>query len=285
VRSAVARLRLTTIGRPIDLRFPTNLAIVLLSVVVFLAGLTLSLIRRDPLGPALIVGLTWGGSVFLAWVLARETDPDRWFSAFFAAAGGLASAVVLGSPSFLFLLWFVIGLRYINRTTGEPPGVLDFAALYGIKLWLGFTAHWTIPLLTFPTVFFADLQRLPRGLRVGLPLTLPAAAVIIGVLRGWHFLVPDWGWTEIGVILVVAASIAPVVGGYRRVKSLGDRTGEPLKPHRVQWALGWAVVAALILTFSGTSTLQDLGPLWAAFAGTSLGWLAESTRRRFTRAA
>ena len=275
MRSAAARLRVTTIGRPVDLRVSTNRAVVLLSSTVLLAGLAVSLVRGEAFGPALISGLTWAGSAFLAWVLARETDPDRWYSAFFAAAGGLASAVLLGPPSFPFLFWFVIGLRYIDRSTGVAPGVLDFATLYGIKLWLGFTAHWTVPLLTFPTVFFADLQRLPRGLQIALPLALPVAAAILGAVRGWHFLVPDWGWVEIGVLSAVALLAVPVIVSYRSVKSVGDRTGEPLKPHRVQWAIGWTVVAAVILSFSGTSTIQDLGPLWAAFAGTSLGWAYE----------
>jgi len=275
VPSESRRLKLSTIGRPIDLSFPTNRAILFLSLLALIAGVILGLTRGDPWAASLLNGLQWAGSAFLAWAIARETDPDRWHSAFFAAAGALVSVILLGPPSFLFLFWFLIALRYINRSTGEPPGALDFVALYGVKLWLGYSAHWTIPLLTFPTMFFAGIERFPRWLRVGLPLALPAAAVILGFTRGWHFAVPAWGLWELLGLLVIALAIIPVIVSYRVVRSVGDRTGAPLSPHRIQWALGWAVAAALILTLSGTASLQDLIPLWAAFAGTALGWAAE----------
>ena len=269
---------LSTIGRPIDLGAPTNRAIALASFATVVAGTLVGAVRGEAWG-ALITGLTWAGATFLAWALARETDPDRPYSAFLAAAGGLAGAILLGRPGFLFLFWFVIALRYVNRTTGLAPGILDFAALYGIKLWLGLSAHWTIPLLTFPTVLFGDIQRFPRPLRIGLPLALPAAAVAIGFARGWRFELPQWGWDEIGVVAAIAVSILPVVVGYRRVRSVGDRTGVPLSPHRMQWAIVWAVAAALILTLTGAATVAELAPLWSALAAASVGWVLERTSR------
>ena len=65
---------------------------------------------------------------------------------------------------------------------------------------------------------------------IGLPLALPAAAVVLGITRGWHFVLPQWGWVEIVVLTVIVVAIAPVVASYRRVRSVGDRIGEPLKP-------------------------------------------------------
>jgi hypothetical protein len=271
----------STIGRPIDLGHPTNRAIALLALATFGAGTLTGALRGEAWG-ALITGLTWAGSTFLAWALARETDPDRPCSAFIAAAGGLVGAIGLGRPGFLFLFWFLIALRYINRSTGVAPGIADFVALYGIKLWLGFSAHWTIPLLTFPTVFFGDIQRFPRALRVGLPLALPAAAVAIGFARGWHLELPEWGWVEIAAVAAIAVSIVPVIVSYRRVHSVGDRTGEPLRPHRVQWAIGWAATAALILTLTGAATVAELAPLWSALAATALGWGVACVAKRPT---
>ena len=85
-------------------------------------------------------------------------------------------------------------------------------------------------MLTFPTVFFGDVRRFPRALRVGLPLALPLAAVAIGFTRGWHFEVPEWGWGEIAALAAIGVSIVPAIASYRRVRSVGDRSGEPLKP-------------------------------------------------------
>jgi ABC-type amino acid transport system permease subunit len=104
--------------------------------------------------------------------------------------------------------------------------------------------------------------------RIGLPLALPTAAVVLGITRGWHFVLPQWGWVEIVVLTVIVVAIAPVVASYRRVRSVGDRTGKPVKQRRVQWALGWSLATAPILTFTGAATVQDLAPLWAALAGT-----------------
>jgi len=275
-----SRPRLSTIGRPIVPSVPTNRAILLLSLSALIAGFVTWLARGEALGIALLGGLQWGGACFLAWALGREADPDRGASAFFAAGGALAGAILLGPPSFLFLLWFLLALRTINRSTGLPPGVLDFAALYGIKLWLGYSAHWTIPLLTFPTMFFAGIGRFPRWVRVALPLALPTAAVILGFTRGWHFEVPTWGIWEIAGLLAIAASTIPVVFGYRRVRSVGDRTGEPLVPHRVRWAIAWAVAAALVLTLIGSASIQELAPVWSALAGAFIGWAIGRVRDR-----
>ena len=280
MKAAANKIRLSTIGRPIDLHDRTNRTIVLVATGALLSGAILSLIQGDAWGNAVIQGLTWGSSVFLAWALGRETDPDRWYSAFFAAAGALSGVIWLGPPSFLFLLWFLLAMRYINRSTGSPPGVLDFVALYGIKLWLGFTAHWTIPLLTFPTVFFADIQRFPKAVRIGLPFALPAAAVLLGFTRGWHFVTPEWGWLEILGLTAIVLALVPVIASYRHVRSVDDRADMPLKSHRVQWALRWVVVAAMILTLTGAATIQELGPVWAALAGTILGRTIETLFKR-----
>ena len=277
-RSAARKLSWSTIGRPVDVSYPTNRAILILSLFGLVAGVVASLIGRISIGSSLIVGLQWAGAMLLGWALGRETDPDRNLSAFVAAGGALIIAITLGPPSFLFLLWFILAMRYINRSTGVPPGILDFAALYGIKIWLGFTAHWTIPLLTFPTMLFADLERFPRWLRIVLPLLMPAAAVVMGFSKGWRFEIPQWGWLEIVGLVLIALSMLPVISSYRTVRSVGDRTGSPLKPHRVQWSLVWIVVAALILTLTGTASVAELGPIWAAMAGTSIGWAIQRIR-------
>jgi len=271
---------LTTIGRPIDPRVPTNRAILILVASSFAFGSIAWGALGAPWSDALLRGLSLGGAVFFGWALARETDPDRAFSAFFAAVGAGAGTILLGNPHFLLVLWLLLSLRFVNRSTGVAPGVLDWGALYGLKLWLGFAAHWTIPLLTFPTLFFAGLNRLPRPLRVILPLVIPGAAVGYGIHHAWSFAPPLWGSVEVFVLAGVATGVIPVVASYRAVRSVGDRTGDPLVPHRVQWMLGWAAAAAITLTLSGTASLADIAPLWAALAGTTLGWVVDVTLRR-----
>ena len=271
---------LTTIGRRIDLRDRTNAGIAALSLCVVAAGALLHLGRGSGMGSSLMTGLAWGGSAFLSWAVARETDPDRWLSAFFAAGGALAGVILLGNPHFLLLLWILLALRYVNRTTGLAPGVLDWIGMCGILLWLGFSTHWTIPLLAFLTVFFAGLRRLPSALRIGLPLLLLAATVTYGLLQAWHFTIPALNNAEILVIAGVPLAVLPVIVSYRRTSSVGDQTGTPLTAYRLQWAIAWAVVAALVLTLSGTAKVADIAPLWSALAGSALGWALNAVSRR-----
>ena len=168
----------------------------------------------------------------------------------------------------------------INRSTGLGPGMLDWGAMYGITLWLGVSVHWTIPMLALPPVFFAGLERFPRWLRVSLPLTLTAAALGYAVHRSWQFSPPRWSSLEFSVLIAVSIASIPVVVSYRHVSSVGDRTGRPLAPHRVQWAFGWAIVIAWALTLSGSVQLADLAPLWAALAGSTLGWALHTAHHR-----
>jgi len=277
------RIPLSTIGRPVDPRFPTNRAILILVGASLVGSASVLFAIGRPLSEALLRALSLAGAVFFAWALARETDPDRPGSAFLAAAGAAGGALLLGTPRFLLLLWVLLGLRVVNRSTGLSPGALDWVAIYGIKLWLGFSAHWTIPLLALPTLLFAGLRRFPVALRVGLPLALPAAAIAFGALHAWRFALPAPASVEFLLLLGVAVGVVPAIVSYRRVRSVGDRTGVPLEPHRVQWGLGWAVTAGAILTLSGTGTVGDLAPLWAALAGTGLGWVGETVFRRRRR--
>jgi len=75
MKAARGRIRLSTIGRPIDFHDRTNRAIVLVATGALLSGAILSLIQGDAWGNAVIQGLTWGGSVFLAWALGEKQIP------------------------------------------------------------------------------------------------------------------------------------------------------------------------------------------------------------------
>ena len=284
---ATVPIRWTTLGRPIDLGYPTNRAIAVLAAFVFVSRLGVGLAHGDGAWSALLLALQTAGAVFLAWALGRETDPDRPVSAFFAAAGALTSTILLGPPHFLLIFWFLLSLRIVNRSTGLPPGALDFGAFYGIKLWLGAAAHWTVPLLTLPTMLFAGLRRFPVAVRIALPLVLPCAGVAFGFLHRWHLEPIDarQAGPELAAIAVTTFGVAFVIHSYRVVRSAADRTGEPLEPHRVQWALAWAAGAGLALTLGTQASLQDLGPLWAALAGSVIGWAIETIAGRRSKKA
>lgn len=269
----------TTIGRPIDLRVSTNLAIVVVSVLTWLSVALAHALLGRVWHQAIQAGLAAAMATFLAWAFARELDPDRQASAFLAAAGGLASNLLLGNPHLVLLLWFMMAIRFINQSTGSPPGILDYGGFYGIKLWLGGATHWSLPLLALPTVLLSDLDRFPRWIRIALPAALPLATIAFGLLRGWHLRLPSIPQTETAVLAIILIGTVPIILSYRTVRAVGDQSGTPLRPHRVQWGIGWAAAAGVVLLLTGGVSLGDLGPLWAALAGAEIGWLVQTLRK------
>ena len=88
--------RITTIGRPIDLRYPTNRAIALLTLAVTAGGALARLLGGEPVGAGASWGLSAGLTLFLGWALGRELDPAHDLSAFVGAGLALAGVLAWG---------------------------------------------------------------------------------------------------------------------------------------------------------------------------------------------
>ena len=267
------RLPLTTVGRPIDLRYPTNLAIVLLTLVTFAAGIWTMTMRGESFVASVPHSLAWAGTVFLSWALAREVDPDRWYSAFFAAAGGFIAASMYAPPPLLAIFWFLLALRFINRSTGYPPGLLDMLGLCVISAWLGWTTHWTFPWLSLPVLLFTGQRPRPATTQIVFGAAIAAAGIAVGIANGWVMpLSPIASSLEAKIIIAITLACTFVIRSYHHASSLADRTGERLEPKRIQWALVWGLSVGIILTFGAGVPLLRVSPLWAALAGAFVGW-------------
>ncbi|MCK5827916.1 hypothetical protein KAH43_05255 [Candidatus Bipolaricaulota bacterium] len=277
INKAVADIRWSTVGRSIDLRYPPNLAIALLTLATFAAGIWTMMMRGDSFVASAPHSLAWAGIVFLSWALAREVDPDRWYSAFFAAAGGFIAASIFSPPPLLMIFWVLIALRFINRSTGHPPGLLDIAAFCAVSVWLGWTTHWLIPLLALPALLLAGKRLRPALAQTLVTVAVAASGIALGMMRDWTLtpLDPAEGLLGARAIAVITLGCTLVIHSYRNVRSRADRTDELLQPHRVQWALTWAVSAGIVLTFGTEMSIQELSPLWAALAGIAFGWSFE----------
>ena len=81
----MAERRFTNLARAVDIKYPTNLAVVILSGFVFFAAGIFQWADGLQLLAALGAGFSLGLTFFLAWALAREIDPDQEYSAFLSA--------------------------------------------------------------------------------------------------------------------------------------------------------------------------------------------------------
>ncbi|MBU1049695.1 hypothetical protein KKG90_06695 [Candidatus Bipolaricaulota bacterium] len=268
------KIPLTSIGRTIDLSYPTNLAIVLVSLAAFAGGVWTMMMRGESFLAAALASLAWAGGVFLSWALARELDPDRWYSAFFAAAGALVAAAIYAPPELLLLFWYLITLRFINRSTGVAPGWIDVIGYCGVSIWLGMSIHWAIPLLALPALGLIEPKRFPPPIPFLLMVGIPITSFAFGHLQHWQVAWLHWpeNRTEIWILTVLVLTAAPVIHAYRVTRSVADRIDRPLEPRRIQWTLSWALGASVLLSVGFGISVPILAPVWAALAGTALGW-------------
>jgi hypothetical protein len=275
--------RITAVGRTIDPRCATNLAIALLSAAVVLVAVIARLVAGAPILDAILRGVGAGFSVFFAWALSRELDPDHDLSAF-VGAGLMLVALLLADPaSLLLLLWLMLVLRVVNRTTGLTARPLDSLAVLGLGAWLTWQLSWAVGLVTALALLLDGLLA-PRH-RAHLWLSAPAllAAVLIPILRDTIAMAPGPTPETTLFALLVSGLFLVVIATSGKVRSVGDETGTPLNPVRVQAAQSLALLATLLFVFrEGAASIVALGPAWAAMLGVALfriGMLAYSRLR------
>lgn len=261
----------TTLGRPIDPRYPTNLAIAVLALVVATGGTVWRLITGLSFLESTLWGIGAGLVLFLTWALGRELDPDHDLSAF--VGGGLAVIALLlfDLPSFLLVFWLLLVLRIVSRTTGLPARPLDSLAVLGLGSWLTWQGEWMVGLVT-AIAFLLDGLLSPRH-RAHLLLSGLAflTTVALSIFRGDLAMESGPTMSVVVLSLVVAGLFLVVIVTTRELQAVGDVTGSPLHPRRVQAAQVLALLTALLFAWwAGASGMLALLPLWAAMAGLGL---------------
>ena len=135
----------------IDLKYKTNLIVVILAALVSIAGWIVT--------GGFISGLYIGGGTFLTWALAREIDPKHEYSALLAAAISLINIFHYESISILIIAWLLLTLRMVNGLCGKPVTIFDMLLVLGLTTYLSFNSENSIYLI----VFLLALALVSRG--------------------------------------------------------------------------------------------------------------------------
>lgn len=130
-----------TLGRKIDINYPTNKIMIIITIIV--AGLGW-VVTGSPLS-----GLSIAMGVFLTWALAREVDPKHEYSAFLAAAFSLINLLYYRSISLLVIFWILLVVRTLNGITGKELTVFDIFSVLGLSIYLSFNNSNGIYLIIF----------------------------------------------------------------------------------------------------------------------------------------
>ncbi len=272
--------RLSSIGRALDPDFSTNRAITGLTVLAGLASAALRLLS----GASLLESAIWGGvagvSLFLGWALGREVDPDHDATAFLAGGLALVGVWTIGGPDLAALLWMITASRILNRTVGPPPTLIDAAGILFLAAWLGWRGAWVYLLLT-SLAFLLDSLLTPRHRRSLLFAGLALPLALLFFLLGTEPRGPALGPLPLAAVALITAAFGAQILRTRELRSVADRTGEPLDPGRLRAARAFALLAALVqVALGGMGGLQALLPLWAVFLAAPALWAGRSLLRR-----
>jgi len=271
--------------RAYDLSLGANRLILLLSLLGGVAGAAVTLSAGRPMAEVLGQALRAAITVFGAATLAKELDPDTLRSAVLAAVVALPAVWVIQQSSLALLVWLLLHLRFLNRSSGLAPTPVDMLALLIVTAWVGWVISPMLIVLTGGAVLLDGL--LPAGRRAHRPLGVVVALAGLG----WLALGPGPGApvalspaADVAVLAAAAAFIGVILTSYS-VAAVGDTTGQPLNPARVQAGQAVALSAALLLaSWQGANGLALGVALWAAVLGAVIGRVTLFNTRRSTAA-
>lgn len=228
--------KFTHLGRIVSFAYPTHRVLIGLCALAGIAGW-------------LVAGAGAGATaatVFLAWALSREIDPDRPGLSLVAAAGAGGLVVATGATSLAGLGMAMLAARIVARSTGASPLLTDIGAV-GVAA--GIVSRtplgWSTGLGVAAAIALDTMLERPAprphawlALAVGVAVTL--AAVLSGALP------QAWTPPEAVTLAAVAAVVALAVTAGRRPPMSEDDRGDPLVAERVVVAR-WTAVASVAL--------------------------------------
>ena len=121
-----------TLGRSIDLKYPTN-------QIILAASLLLAIIAYFITGE-ISNSLQMGGSLFLTWALVREIDCKREYAAILAAIFTILNLFIPFKVSLGIIFLMILLLRSLNQITGKKGTVIDFISLIGLSTYLSYSS-------------------------------------------------------------------------------------------------------------------------------------------------
>jgi len=262
---------ITAIARPIDLKYPTNKAIVLLSMMVIVASTLVRMVTGQGFLDSVWRGFIASLAVFLSWAIARELDPEYDLSAFVTAGLSLFGLIFFDGPIIIVLFWILLLTRVVNRTSGLPARMSDSLFLLALAGWLTFYGNFTVGLMTSLAFLLDGILSRPRRhqlLFAGLPLLIIAIPFYLNSIK---FGENELSLTLEPAVVVVSLLFLLIIFDSRKVRAVADQTAELLDPMRVQSAQVVALATAILISLlHGSLGIVAIMPLWAAIVGTLL---------------
>jgi len=264
--------RITSIARPLEWKYPTNRAVILLMPVGALIMAIAGFLQGHDWMQIAGAALTGAVAVFGSWALARELAPDDNAAAFISMFLAFAT-LRFDIPSLLFLFTALFMVRMVNRSTGLPARYLDSFVVLGLTFWSAWEMETPGLCLVGALAFVLDGQ-LRDGQRHqwGFAFIAVAGAIYVYDRFGMGAADPESFSTLdtwlIASVTIIYVAIALLV---HRVRAVGDATGLPLSTSRVRAAMFIGLLAASQALVHGAEGFERVSLVWAVLAGVAVG--------------
>jgi len=269
---------ISSLARPVDPFYFTNLLISIVSVVVGGVALIYAFSQGDELVEAIFFAGQMAITVFVVWFFARELDPVYEWSAFVAVAVSLVMMAVWGtSVALLPVAVMAMYARVVNGVIGMPLLVTDVIVLVVVAGLVGLTDYWLIGIMGTVAMLYDRTAKYPKPLVAILMVTLTVFAAwqadqlvapsIEGSIGGLVLMLS-------GIFLLIAQPMAK-----RPITMTTDRTKESLNGQAILNAQNLIVLTGVILAiYIGQPALEGLIILWASMVGVILWQVIEQIK-------
>ena len=260
---------ISSIGRPLDRRYATNRAVLIIMPAAGAIAGVVALLRGA--SALQVIGAIVAGAVavFGVWALARELAPDNNAAAFVSMALGFAALTVVEPLAFLVLFATMFLVRVVNRTVGPPARLADSIAVSGLAVAVVYLASNPLFGSVAALAFALDASLRPRWRRHWVFAVLCLLAAGAQVAHHGVGLGASSG-PGVGVTLFLAITVlgfAVTIARTRVLDSVADMTGERLVVSRVQGGMLIALLVALQTLLLGQRWIGLASLVWAALAG------------------
>jgi len=268
----------SSIARPLEPQYKTNLAVLVLMPIIGFAGFVWAGQNGMSGLGQIFSALSYALVGFLSWAAAREFDPDRNAGAFLAMALAVAAAFFIGETAVWTMAFALMAIRVVNRSVGLPVkfgDILIVAALAALAVFRdGYAQIGFVAATAFALDAFLDRKRTLNLLGALVTLSFTAWELIelqgdfeALLLSAVAVMDPMKLYVALGV-LALGVLHALLLG---RVRSTGDATGEPLSGFRVRGGILVFCLTGLAVLPAGEAAALHALPLYAIIIGVVIG--------------
>lgn len=270
----------SSLFRIVDLRYPTNLVIVILSTLAGGAQFIIRLYQSKDLTDSIVAAIPIGITVFLTWAIGREIDPEHELAAFAGLILVVPGYWLLGSPNLLAVISMLMVLRLINRTTGGTPKMLDSLALTGFGGWLTFRGDWIYGLLIAAGFLLDSRLPTPKNQNLIFSGIMALLTVLIASISGTDLPQINPSIPELFFVAVVVLLFIPLIKQSRYIDVFCDLPGETINPLRLQVSQIFAIsTVSFVWILKGKIGFIELLPIWSSIVAVSTVFLVISFLR------